>query len=227
HYKLKADEKRFFAHLPPNFPEAEFERAKRVYAGILTANHPESVEKYLTPGDKNQPEAGKVIHKMFDLATAPGKNYFQEGEESKREKISELERINNYILAINSNAKLRYQEEKIIANVKKKKAAFLNEKKIAEEIIPQYQENPSEENKKKIPIVAETVNIPGAEHTTQALRENTGKGKFFENLMEELDNEHFCYLRPDKVTGKRNLPKDRTKLVEEVFPKDRLEENPL
>ncbi|CAG8779858.1 17277_t:CDS:1, partial [Racocetra persica] len=49
------EERRFFAHLPPNFPKAELDRAKRVYAGILTANYAGSVEKYLTPGDENQP----------------------------------------------------------------------------------------------------------------------------------------------------------------------------
>ncbi|CAG8483828.1 27588_t:CDS:2, partial [Racocetra persica] len=87
HYKLKEDERRFFAHLPPNFPKEEFDRAKGVYAGILTANYPESVEKYLTSGDECQPrrealnelvifahswwqtDAGRAIYSMFDLET--------------------------------------------------------------------------------------------------------------------------------------------------------------
>ncbi|CAG8761596.1 5422_t:CDS:2, partial [Racocetra persica] len=74
HYKLKADEKRFFAHLPPNFPKAELDRAKRVYAGILTANY----SGIIFARSWWKTDAGKAIYFMLDLETSPKKNYFQE-----------------------------------------------------------------------------------------------------------------------------------------------------
>ena len=95
-------------------------------------------------------------------------------------------------------------------------------------------------------MVTMVVSIPGAENTMikftdwhgfafqfagifkmcdpekfeQALRENSGPGQFFENLMEKLDDEHFCYLRLDKG---ETLPTDRTKLAEvmRIFKKIR------
>jgi hypothetical protein len=51
----------------------------------------------------------------------------------------------------------------------------------------------------------------------RSLHENCGKGQFFHHLItEKLNDEHFCYLKPDKVTGERDFSADRTALAEVI-----------
>ncbi|CAG8502571.1 1594_t:CDS:2, partial [Racocetra persica] len=160
-------------------------------------------------------------------------------EKLKKEKIEEVSRISEYIEKISNNSKLRSNAEKYTQIKKTKKALFLEEEKIVQNI---------KELKNTAPKNTEIIKIPGAENTMQALWENCRKGQFFENLSQELKEEHFCYIKTDK--GEK-LPEDKTKLAEviriyrkiqsqcwgafvdcyfdkeSVFPKDRLEENPL
>jgi hypothetical protein len=50
---LKDDEKRFFARLPNNLAAKDYQLAQEVYAGILTANHPNALDKYLSDNESS------------------------------------------------------------------------------------------------------------------------------------------------------------------------------
>jgi len=169
-----------------------------------------------------------------------------ETEKLKKIKKDEVRKISEYVSKINTHSKLYSIYWK--ADHIKERNEKINEREraIEREITTVYQINHSEEIKAKIPVVTMVVSIPGAENTMikftdwhgfafqfagifkmcdpekfeQALRENSGPGQFFENLMEKLDDEHFCYLRLDKG---ETLPTDRTKLAEvmRIFKKIR------